>query len=116
LVMSENGRRSGDADVNKLINSRHRQRVEEEGERPIEESWKESERLYNIALRTQNKADHITALRKKVDFYYDMASRTLAEIRRIEMLPVNGTPPRSGGIWTHLSPNGQDDDGPPEAA
>ncbi len=43
------------SELNGLITRRHDARVAEEGERPAEEAWMESERAHNARLREENR-------------------------------------------------------------
>ncbi len=44
-----------ESELNGLITRRHDARVAEEGERPAEEAWMESERAHNARLREENR-------------------------------------------------------------
>ena len=45
-----------EAELDQLVSRCHDRRVVEEGERPLEEAWKASERRHNARLRAENEA------------------------------------------------------------
>jgi hypothetical protein len=46
-----------EAEIDAFISKRHDRRVAEEGERQLEEAWRESERRYNARRREENRRE-----------------------------------------------------------
>jgi len=65
-----------EAELDNFISRRHKKRVEEEGERPAEEMWAESERRYAARRREENRA----AWRR---YHEDQAARHRATLQAL---------------------------------
>jgi hypothetical protein len=91
-----------------LIERRHTERLATEGEVREHEAWEESEKKQRIAQRTQNRDAWEDYWRRAADFHYGQARECLSRARRVAQMPVDGSAPHRGGIWTHSqpSPNG----------
>jgi hypothetical protein len=85
-----------DDEVRRFIEKRHRQRVEEEGERKQEAEWAASERRAIQMRREANKAEWAAYHGRMADYHYARAEHHLKERRRIEKMPVVVMPSRSG--------------------
>jgi hypothetical protein len=68
-----------------MIERRHDQRVVEEGERPVEEAWQESERRHEACKREENRLawcgyfEHIAGALRARAAEYDQRAQTLME-------------------------------------
>jgi hypothetical protein len=78
-----------EADLTRLIEKRHDRRVVEEGERPAEEAWQESERRHEARKREENRLawcgyfEHIAgALRARAEEYDQRASALMEDQSR----------------------------------
>ena len=65
-----------EAELDNFISRRHEKRIQEEGERPAEEVWAESERRYAARRREENRA----AWRK---YHQDQAARHRATLEAL---------------------------------
>ena len=73
-----------EAHLDALITKRHEARVKDEGERPAEEAWAESERVY-FAKRQQEIADQWKDYRRHMrDLHWRLGDEHDAELKKLE--------------------------------
>jgi hypothetical protein len=101
--------RDPDVGIDLLISRRHAETVRlESSEKAAEEAWEESEKKQRIARREANRDEWVAVHHRRADRYFAWAFAELEAARRVAQMPIDGSAPRGGGIWSRYqpSPNG----------
>ena len=81
-----------DLDLDRLIDSQHRKRVAEEGERPREASYAKTEREVAAVRRETNRLGWAAHYRNLASTHYGLAEEALRTARKYERMAVPNLP------------------------